>query len=146
VGEKESSMSIPPHQPQSFDKLRARYPKALERVFQYGPKGDQRPVTGPYELENQRFDFEDGLRLIVSRDALGERIDLHVSASIQPGTDLWRQFERRDNFGIVSKMMFKILAEDRWRALSGDKEPLPFNGFTKISAGFKGVPHWRRTE
>jgi hypothetical protein len=59
---------------------------------------------------------------------------------------LWQQFKNRDDFGPVSKTMFKILAEDRYRALSGDVEHLPFNGFTNKAKGFKGVPHWRRAE
>ena len=137
---------IPPLQPQPFEVMRARFKQALKRTFQYGPNGDQTPAKGPWEYPEQRFDFDDGLRLMVSRDAFGERIDLHVSASIIPGSELWQQFANRDNFGDISKVMLKILVEDRYRALSGDVEHLPFNGFTSVTKGFKGVPHWRRTE
>lgn len=139
-------MSIPPLHPEAVDQMRERYPAALERTFQYGPKGDQWPTKGPWEYPEQRFDFEDGMRLMVSRDAFGDRVDLHVSASIFPGTKLWRELEHQDGFGMLSQMFFKLLVEDRYKALSGDVQPLPFNGFTSTAKGFKGTPHWRRTE
>lgn len=142
----DSGSKIPPLQPQPFEVMRARFRQALRRTFQYGPKGDQWPPKGPWEYPEQRFDFEDGMRMMVSRDAYGDRVELHLSASIIPGSELWQQCENRDGFGAVSRVMFKILVEDRYRELSGDVEHLPFNGFTNRAKGFKGVPHWRRPE
>lgn len=140
------SNQIPPLQPQPIEQMRARYPEALKRTFQYGEKGDQWPARGPWEYPDQRFDFEDGLRLMVSRDAFGKKVELHISASILPNTSLWRQFEHRDNFGSGSQAILRVLAEDRYRLISDDRAPFPFNGFTSRAKGFKGVPHWRRPE
>jgi hypothetical protein len=120
--------------------MRARFGKALEVIFQFGPNADQMPPFSPGA--DQFFDFEDGMRICVTRDGFGETLERHVSVSFLPDTQLWRECKSRDNFGFVSKMMFKLLAEDRYRAISGDDKPFQFHGFSKTA----GVPHWRRPE
>lgn len=81
-----------PFEPEKLEALRARFPKALLRLWYV----DHAPLPGepaPYNTREHVFDFEDGLRLIISkdRDAGGEpRHDIvghiHVSASVIPGT------------------------------------------------------------
>ena len=70
-----------PFKPETIEALKVRYPAALERVF------DVRELTGPVDdrpgLKREHvFDFEDGLRLIVSREMHDRGLCLHLSASM----------------------------------------------------------------
>lgn len=70
------------YKPESIDALRARYHRALARVYplRFLFDGEDRPGL----LRDHIFDFDDGVRLIVSRhvDDGPERTELiHVSAS-----------------------------------------------------------------
>jgi len=67
-----------PFVPESFDSLKARYPKALEKRFDVNDAPEIRPGADRTHI----FDFEDGLRVIASVDFEGERVFLHFSCSI----------------------------------------------------------------
>ena len=75
-----------PFEPETEEELRARYLAAMTRVYD---------VTGFFEMPADRpglhrehvFDFEDGLRLIISREKRDKDVYLHWSASME-GADL----------------------------------------------------------
>src|SRR5262245_42759717 len=78
--------TLPPD-PESLDVLRARYPKALE--FVYDVEGMQSGDIRPTEVAANVFDTLDGLRLIVARERLPcghER--LHIGALLCPGGEM----------------------------------------------------------
>ena len=126
-----------PFRPEPIEKLKARYPAALRKVFDC-TKGVPRPRPG--ELYSQVFDFGDGIRLIVSRDRESESdIYLHLSASFVEGYLVWNLLK---GSGEAGQKKFIKMVEEAFREISGDNEPLGFHGF---STG-KLVPHWRRKE
>lgn len=122
----------PPLQPESPEEMRARFPKVLEVVFE---TPEHVPTRDHY------FDFPDGMRICVTLER-ENGVERHVSVSMLRDTQLWKEAKARDGFGFVSQMLFKLLAEDRYRSISGDTKPLKFDGVSKSS----GVPHWRRPE
>lgn len=125
-----------PFEPRPLDELRARYPAAVERVFDYRFGF---PAVWPSQLRAHVFDFEDGLRVMVSRDREEEDgTYLHVSASLEPGHGLFESVAR----GAVGLRQFLTIVEERFALLSGDVGRLDFCGLS----GGKGVPHWRRRE
>lgn len=132
-------MSAIPFNPEPLTVLQARYPAALEPVY------DARAIIGgairPGEVAANVFHFEDGLTLIVSRDRLhsdGE-INLHFSASF-PG-----ECRIADEFRLLKITMSTRQIMDKWIAsvpgrfaeLSGDNRPVTFLGITP-----HGIPHW----
>lgn len=76
---------------QHVEMMGMRFPFAIEKVYSQEESDD--PKTAPALQRKHVFDFEGGLRLIVSRDDLGEKhgILLHVSGSV------WRR-DRLPNF------------------------------------------------
>jgi hypothetical protein len=59
-----------------------RFPFAIEKVYSQEERDD--PKTAPALQRKHVFDFEGGLRLIISRDDLGEKLGIlfHVSGSV----------------------------------------------------------------
>jgi hypothetical protein len=128
-------MSLP-FEPQPLDKLRARFPAAVGRVFDYRSGF---PAAWPGRLRANVFGFEDGVRMIVSRDMEADgRVSLHVSASAEPGFPVYGQIAR----GETDVSRFRRMILERYAQLSGDTAGLDFCG---LSPG-KGIPHWRRLE
>lgn len=124
-------------QPQSLDDLRARYPAALEFLYLVEkPTSEPGYAIRPGECRANVFDFEDGTRLIVSREQFQSRIVLHVSASAQPQSPLYASI----CLGELTPAQFCVHAVERYRAVFGDPEPLKFTGFN----GTMGIPHWFR--
>lgn len=71
-----------PFEPESLESMRARLPQALSVVYNYEiiEAGGQRPG----ELRQQVFDFEDGVRCILSIDEGHETArHIHMSFSLQ---------------------------------------------------------------
>jgi hypothetical protein len=68
-----------PFKPEPINKLKQRYTKALERIW-VAEKG---MIDVPSHHRENVFDFQNGLRLIISRDVLREELgpQIHVSAS-----------------------------------------------------------------
>ena len=136
-----------PFVPASLAELQARYPKALEFVY------DQQAIVQdnairPGEVAANLFDFEDGLRLLVSRERTPSgQVVLHVSASFQDDCKIADNF-RRWLGPKPSKQKRQRLANNwaitipaRFIELSGDTLPLKFIGWTS-----NYVPHWMRIE
>lgn len=70
---------------ESIDEARDRFSVALERIYPANVLTDDRPGQKPENV----FDFDSGLRLIVSRDRLEDGdVRIHVSASLEEGSHL----------------------------------------------------------
>jgi len=72
-----------PHQPESIDQMRARWDDAVsfcvdaEKIYD-----DPQTAYVPSQHRRHVFDFDDGVRLIVSRDQFHGEEKLHVSVSV----------------------------------------------------------------
>jgi hypothetical protein len=124
--------------PESLEALRGRYARALEHVFDVPAIRDRGGIR-PGEVAANVFDFEDGLRLIVSRERMPEgHVVRHVSASFA------EHGRMADEFRLLAvttprEKLFKMWLADipgRFAELSGDERTLRY-------AGFSGkVPHF----
>lgn len=115
-----------PWTPAPIDVLRVRYPAAVAGLFDQREVAAGRQAT-PSGDPAHVFDTQSGLRLIISRDRLGDgRIGVHVSASwcrdVSPGAT-------------AASLVAEIRAW--WEALSGSTRTLEFLG---VSEG--GIPHF----
>ena len=77
-----------PFKPEPEAALKARVPAALEVVYDQKVAYYNREVAkdmskAPSGNRAHVFDFEDGLRLIISRDAIEKKMYVHVSASLE---------------------------------------------------------------
>ncbi len=125
---------------QPITALAARYQKALEGVFtQARVQAGERPGL----IRAHVFDFENGLRLIISRDETykGPEGHLHVSASVEDRDDCTAAIAIRHmiaHAGIAAgKRTLQELAMAAFATIAGRPMPL-FLGWTHD----KGVPHW----
>ena len=127
------------YNPQPLAQLKERYSKALSKLFvlEEVVEGGDRPGLNPANI----FDFEDGLRLIVSRDhgmVFGEE-RVHFSASLRPGSDLEQnaRYQAKKRGRDVAMNYILRRAEAGFRQISGVAE---FT-FIGLSEG-KYIPHW----
>lgn len=128
-----------PNTPEPIESLRARYPAALEHVY------DQESVAysgavRPGECRANVFDFEDGLRLIISRkrDPWGD-VWLHYSASFPSDcriADEVRLLRLTSPLARVMAMWVESVPS-RFADLSGDQRPVDRHWRSEI-----GIPHW----
>ena len=126
-----------PYRPEPLQALRKRYPKAVARVFDsLAVKAN--PTLRPGKSRTHVFDFQDGIRLIVSVDT---GVGLHVSASFIPDTALDRRLKKyARNAGVAAASdRLKREGEDAYRRLVGPETRLEFLGFLEG----EGIPHWR---
>lgn len=121
-----------PYRPQSLDVLRRRLPLALEKP--YGVRERVSPWKDPCHV----FDFESGLRLVVTKKVIDIGCDpcLHVAANLIPHTMAW-DYRRtivkyRDR---NPEEWIKRLVIGQFQEL--DPVPLQFLGFSN-----DGVPHF----
>ena len=73
-----------PFEPESIESLKARYPEAMKDTYDPNDIKDD-PTQSPGKQRKHVFDFEDGLRLIASRDQMKEsELDpiTHYSVSV----------------------------------------------------------------
>ena len=128
-----------PYRPESLEAMQQRFPQALAEVtdVEYCRFGGETPG----QKRKHIFDFEDGLRLIVSKDRLEDgRIVVHFSASAYRDSALYRRLKKPSQ-----KKYFSRLAQSRFALLSGYGTEKP--AFVEyIGASEKGVPHWHVTE
>jgi len=131
-----------PTAPEPLDALRARYPRALEYV--YHADKVRAGGIGPGEVAANVFDFEDGLRLIVSRERLPDgRLVLHVRASFPARCRMADEFWRLA-LTMPKKRVLELWAADlprRFRELSGDGRTLELIGWSG-----RLIPHLMITE
>lgn len=72
-----------PFEPEPTELLRLRYADAVKDVIDIN-RVAKKLVLPPSKFRKHVFDFDDGLRIIVSRDSDGLRTFLHFSASVSP--------------------------------------------------------------
>jgi len=109
-----------PFKPESLEQLKARFPKALEKVWEVTDPMPDRPGLHREHL----FDFESGMRLLISKDKLiREEPEVHVSGSWE-----W-------NPPISIEQMRRVVGEG-YRSLGGTGL-LHFIGFSEAA-----IPHW----
>lgn len=133
--------------PRTLHDNRARYEACLETLYT-----KEEVVMGllsnPYCLPRHVFDFQDGLRLFVSRqeglaiDHKGKTVKgpvVHVASSVQKGTIIYRLLVRLASaFSVeVATKKFLVIASNRFVELSGDSRTMRFIGFDSLKA-----PHW----
>jgi len=70
-----------PHCPEPIEIMRERLPLALVKVNRAGPDRLAIDLDKPGDLPSHIFDFEDGMRIVVSRDEIKGVIFIHVSFS-----------------------------------------------------------------
>ncbi len=130
-----------PNTPEPLSSLQARYPHALEHLYDVSDivaRGGIRPG----ECATNVFDFEDGLRLIISRQLFPDNVEvLHVSASFPGECRIADEFRLLLLTMPLDKIMEKWQRSipGRFRELSGDDRPLEFGGVTEHV-----IPHWFR--
>lgn len=69
-----------PFIPEPVEKMVERFQKAFEHEFDVDKIANGAPDRPGTHRENV-FDYEDGIRLIISKDRSGERVFIHLSAS-----------------------------------------------------------------
>lgn len=128
--------NVLPFTPQPEEILRLRLPEALKVV--HDPLKNFRVGVDPRYV----FDFENGLRLIVSVDLLfpPSPPSVHFSASVETDTELFKQ--ARDVVNGTNRSaamrMLRDVAETRFCSMTGYVGRLFFIGFTPDGL----VPHW----
>ncbi len=123
-----------------LDALRARYPQALAHVYDTDAIRDHGAIR-PGECAGNVFDFEDGLRLIISRERIDAGVVLHISASLQAKTRLADKLRRSGGTAARLQIEFMRAAEKRFRELSGNEQALDFVFWTQGM-----IPHWQQKE
>lgn len=126
--------------PEADEALRARYAVALQRTF------EPCPSPRPAELREHVFDFNDGIRFVVSRDLVSDPkftgVYLHVSASLVPKSEVYNHLlKQKHGTPGAAVDAFRRMAEARFRLLSDREMPAMFGGVTE-----GGVLHWLEAE
>lgn len=136
-----------PYNPEPLESLQARYPAALATVFDIH---DVRlgKVDGPAWLAANIFDFEDGLRLIVSREKgypHTRAVIVHVSASCRPDSPMAAEIvdqmraTRNDRQRRQRHMDWCNTIGGRFRELSGNSGKVIMLGVSQHT----GIPHFQ---
>jgi hypothetical protein len=140
----QSAMAKPPtleSTPEPSEALAARYPAAIEKLWEYDRYGNCACGLRPSTEREHVFDFEDGLRMIISRDHHVDEPEpsfIHVSASFGVGTELFKILSK----GLTVDIMmadFKNRCSERFSELSGELIP---ETATFIMSDM-GVFHWK---
>jgi hypothetical protein len=116
-----------PFTPRPIEEHQARLPVALARLFhaEDAERGGDRPGLHP----ECYFDFEEGVRLLVSReDWFGRRV-IHASASVRPDSMVTLIYQG-------STIAVRLDAIKRLLATIG------LEGMTLVGINSDGVPHW----
>lgn len=113
-----------PYTPETIDQARARFSAAIEPLFRL-----DNPRCGSAGASRTHvFDFEDGLRLVISRDFHPDMgVEIHLSASV--------------NTAVVKSVGIEFLfkAECRFREIADWPDaPLSLLGLSPE----KHIPHW----
>lgn len=111
-----------PFTPEPVEQMIERFQKALEREFNADKISNGDPDRPGVHRENV-FDYEDGIRLIISKDRARGNLFIHISASSQKGN-------------VGGKEMLKIMVQ-RFVVLNAT----PFAGLGEASASTGGVIH-----
>lgn len=111
--------------PQPLDELKKRFSIAMQKSWSV-EKVSENLNNRPGNKQENVFDFEDGIRLIVSRDSYKGKEVIHVSASFDE-----KICKIKDISSALAKMYGNFVE------LSGIKTTPLYQFFSD-----KGVPHW----
>src|SRR5262245_30169010 len=115
-----------PHRPESIASMRDRYKKALVKIWETDKGFSDRPGLHREHV----FDFEDGMRLLVSTDRMPDlEIITHISASCGD----------RDKQMTIMFSLFEEEVLNKWRQISGAGERFHFH---LIGLSQNNIPHW----
>lgn len=115
-----------PFIPQSLSELQQRYNAAISKPVN-AVYASSHPDESPGNKREHVFDFDDGVRLIISRDFAGNDEMFHVSGSVEEC--IWK--------GLFDKTLIHHMKQ-RFQELSGYGIPA---AHTFVITG-KGIPHW----
>lgn len=120
-----------PHRPETLESLKARYHAALERVYTLDDAISGRVLLAGRNPANV-FDFEDGLRLVVSRIRLPSGpLTLNISASVALNGRVARDAQVLCTTGQPASKVYAAWLRSiprRFRELSGDNRELLYLG------------------
>jgi len=122
-----------PHQPEELEAMRKRYPAAIEKKYNLLAVEMGLQVE-PAAKQHHLFDFDDGLRIIISRDTQDGIVVIHFSGSIEPGWPLYQ----RATAGHLTATELLALIVTRFRDISGDQRQVHLVGLSPV----KKVPHF----
>lgn len=112
--------------PEPLGSLKSRFKEALIDSYCVA-NVKENPEERPGDKPRHVFDFEDGIRLIVSRDVIKSQEVIHFSGSFEPAIYSGSMNMQH----ILDLMVYKFIV------LWGTKPHVNFVGFTS-----KGIPHW----
>lgn len=132
---------MPPVQnrPESLEALKARYGRALEHIYDQAAI-EHGGAIRPGEVAANVFDFEDGLRLIVSRERMPDGdLVLHLSASFPKDCRLADEFRLLAVATPKQKILRMFLSSipGRFAEMSGETRVPHYLGSSD-----RGIPHW----
>lgn len=120
-----------PFEPEYTRVLRARFPDAVDRVYNYA-KGIPNPI--PSLTRRHVFDCYDGMRLIITKEWFPDGPRIHVScAYLRHRPHFTVYSDRTEGWEPVKAKMVERIAE-----ICGDDKEFQFFGFTND----KLVPHF----
>lgn len=119
-----------PFNPQPIEVLKARFPAAIAKSYSVQHVSEN-PEDRPGSRPEHVFDFEDGVRLIVSRDFHNGREVIHFSGSLMQGAGFYLRgkLDKGSTLGLMRAHFFHISGIETER-----------HHFICFSDG--GVPHW----
>lgn len=120
---------IIPFEPEPIEKLKLRFPNALKKEWNQNtiPFLDK---IRPGQDRTYIFDFQNGLRLIISKDNLKELGGLHIHISASGNN--------KDVFKNINSIEYLTSYIETHYLLLGGKGNLEWVGFSKGK-----VPHWK---
>ena len=97
-----------PYEPETLSDMKLRFHAAVDSVV-YIDKVRSGEQVSPSKLRKHVFDFPDGMRMIVSREDLGDgKVFYHASAS---GTEAYGESIRDEGIsGVVEDLMLRLAA------------------------------------
>ncbi len=113
--------------PEKDEQLLARFSKAFEKVYDAKKVVTDPTAERPGQNKNCIFDFEDGIRLIVSRELLNGKEVVHFSGSVNEA--LYKGM-------IIESVLLKKM-ENKFEYLMQQKTISHLVAFSN-----KGIPHW----
>lgn len=127
--------------PEPLEALRPRYPAAIATPYDLRKIDDLLVAGRPGTKQHHVFDFEEGIRLIVSREIMPDgRDSIHVSGSIHQGSEAGARMEAQCRATGTPAPAFDQVIWKAFCELSGvhpETKPIMF----ARSPG-KGVPHF----
>jgi hypothetical protein len=130
-------MPLVPFKAEPLKDLQARYPQALDFVYDSDAMRDSNAIR-PGEVAAQLFDFEDGLRLLISLERRPQGTVLHLSSSFETESELYGFFRKETETKSPTQVMelFIEMTRRRFIELSGDAQPPPLIGMSNF------IPHF----